>query len=161
MSGKKIASENGSYKNFSGLIFCRGAEIKVKGADFILCYDYFCMNGGSVIDVIVSSASIANSVWLNGICDFGFFRKVDWRNGVCKNGEFLYSKWKKGTFSGGNFKDSVWNDGKFVSGCFIDSNWNDGIWMGGLWLRSSWKTGVDRNGAVHNGILPKKWAFYV
>jgi len=34
------------------------------------------MNGGSVIDGIVSCASIANSVWLNGICDFGFLEKL-------------------------------------------------------------------------------------
>jgi len=118
------------------------------------------------------SASIVNSLWLNGSFRRGTFdggvfnpyidrdftgsfsnstfgENAVWFDGIFKTGSFWYSNWKRGLFKSGYMSGAKWENGTWEYGTAENIFWMDGTWRNGNWDGSPYdfsKVALDATG---------------
>ena len=102
------------------------------------------------------SATIQNSVWLDGTFENGAFESSAFNPYVIRsngsNPTFNFSDschWVNGNFNSGEFSISNWDNGKFINGTATGMIWKNGIvnymnaynvfWEDGLWKNGNWE----------------------
>ena len=148
----------GSYKNFTGYVYCGTLEGYAENATFTIARKKQ-QDGGMMFTMSWQSGSwtgtMCNAQWMSGDWLGGKFGGGVWYDGTWHDGLIVLSTWHRGVFKAGRMSGCSWHGGSFEGGRFFHSTWwYGGEWKGGDWFDSFY---VHPNGQCTMGMNAEEW----